>query len=162
VLAAAKRFQRRPVELRAALIGATVGVLAWFALGVVGGDPITQRTLDGTEALLTVLVVFLLRFVLGPASYAAGTREREQAEHRQTKGRLSSVGYIRRLTDYSWTGPSRGHGPSSVAVFTLTRVGRAAQGRPHITGAFQRMCRAHLQSSRRRFIFPGGESSLPW
>jgi CIC family chloride channel protein len=74
VLAAAKRFQRRPVELRAALIGARVGVLAWFALGVVGGgDPITQRTLDGTEALLTVLVVFLPRFVLGPASYAAGT-----------------------------------------------------------------------------------------
>ena len=44
------RLRRWPVELRAAMIGAAVGLLAWFAPGLVGGgDVITQRTLAGTE-----------------------------------------------------------------------------------------------------------------
>ena len=73
-LAAADRLHRWPVELRAALIGAAVGLLAWFAPGVVGGgDAITQRTLAGTETVAMLSVVFLLRFGLGPLSYAAGT-----------------------------------------------------------------------------------------
>ncbi len=73
-LAAGKRLHRLPVELRAALVGAAVGVLAWFAPGVVGsGDPITQWTLGGAVPLLTLLLVFLVRFGLGPVSYAAGT-----------------------------------------------------------------------------------------
>ena len=55
-----------PVELRAGLIGAAVGMLAWFAPGLVGGgDTITQQTLSGAEALSTVPVTFLLRFGLG-------------------------------------------------------------------------------------------------
>ena len=59
---------------RAALIGITVSLLAWFAPGLVGGgDAITQRTLDGAESVAMVSVVFLLRFALGPLSYAAGT-----------------------------------------------------------------------------------------
>ena len=73
-LAVAKRFHRLPVELRAALVGAGVGLLAWFAPGVVGGgDPITQRTLGGSEALAMLSLLFVLRFGLGPVSYAAGT-----------------------------------------------------------------------------------------
>ena len=73
-LAAAKRLYRLRVELRAALVGATVGLLAWFAPAVVGGgDPITQRTLGGKEVLATLALVFVLRFALGPVSYAAGT-----------------------------------------------------------------------------------------
>ena len=73
-LAAAKRLRRLPVELRAAVVGATVGLLAWFAPAVVGGgDPITQRTLGGKEVLATLALVFVLRFALGPVSYAAGT-----------------------------------------------------------------------------------------
>jgi chloride channel protein, CIC family len=73
-LAAAERFHRLPVELRAALVGATVGLLAWFAPGAVGGgDTITQRTLGGTEALAALSLLFVLRFGLGPVSYAAGT-----------------------------------------------------------------------------------------
>lgn len=72
-LAATKRFQRLPVELRAAVIGAMIGLLAWFAPGVVGGgDSITQRTLEGTQPLAALLLVFVLRFGLGPVSYAAG------------------------------------------------------------------------------------------
>jgi len=73
-LAAAERLGRWPVELRAALIGAAVGLLAWFAPDLVGGgDAITQRTLVGTEALVMLAFVFLLRFGLGVVSYAAGT-----------------------------------------------------------------------------------------
>ena len=73
-LAAADRLRRWPVELRAALIGATVGLLAWYAPSLVGGgDAITQRMLAGSEALVMVAFVFILRFGLGALSYAAGT-----------------------------------------------------------------------------------------
>jgi CIC family chloride channel protein len=73
-LAALGRLPRWPVELRAALIGAAVGLLAWFAPSLVGGgDPITQRTLAGADALAIVAVVFIARFGLGALSYAAGT-----------------------------------------------------------------------------------------
>ena len=73
-LAAADRLHQWPVELRAALIGATVALLAWFAPGLVGGgDAITQRMLYGAESVAMLSVVFLLRFGLGPLSYAAGT-----------------------------------------------------------------------------------------
>src|SRR4029450_3876258 len=73
-LAVADRLYRWPMELRAALVGAAVALLAWFAPGVVGGgDAITQRMLSGTETIAMLSVVFLLRFGLGPLSYAAGT-----------------------------------------------------------------------------------------
>ena len=73
-LAVADRLHRWPVELRAVLVGAAIGLLAWFAPGVVGGgDAITQRTLAGTETVGMLSVVFLVRFGLGPLSYAAGT-----------------------------------------------------------------------------------------
>ena len=47
-LAVYDRFSARPIELRAALTGAAVGALAWFAPGLVGGgDLITQAALSG-------------------------------------------------------------------------------------------------------------------
>jgi chloride channel protein, CIC family len=73
-LAAVERLHRWPVELRAALIGAAVGLLAWSAPSLVGGgDAITQRTLAGSEALTMVAFAFILRFGLGALSYAAAT-----------------------------------------------------------------------------------------
>jgi chloride channel protein, CIC family len=73
-LAAANGLERWPVALRAALIGAAVGMLAWFAPELVGGgDAITQRTLTGANALAIVPLIFLLRFALGAVSYAART-----------------------------------------------------------------------------------------
>jgi len=73
-IAAANRLDRWPVPLRAALIGAAVGMLAWFAPGLVGGgDEITQRTLQGSDALALAPLIFLLRFTLGAVSYAALT-----------------------------------------------------------------------------------------
>jgi CIC family chloride channel protein len=73
VLAVTDRLQRWPVELRALSVGAAVGLLAWFAPGLVGGgDAITQRTLDGAGPLSIVAWVFVVRFALGPVSYGAG------------------------------------------------------------------------------------------
>ena len=73
-LASLDKLRRCPVELRAALIGAAVGTLAWFAPGLVGGgDQITQRTLSGTDTTVAIFVVFLIRFGLGAVSYSALT-----------------------------------------------------------------------------------------
>ena len=73
-LAAAERLHRWPVELRAALVGAAVGMTAWFASDWVGGgDAITQRTLAGIESVAILPVIFLFRFGLGAVSYAART-----------------------------------------------------------------------------------------
>jgi chloride channel protein, CIC family len=73
-LAAADRLRWLPVELRAALIGAAVGTLAWFAPDIVGGgDAISQRTLLGMESLAIIPALFALRLALGAVSYAAGT-----------------------------------------------------------------------------------------
>jgi CIC family chloride channel protein len=67
------QWRRMPVELRAGLIGAVVGAVAWYAPAMVGGgDSITQEILTSGGALTTVLIFFLLRFILGPVSYAAG------------------------------------------------------------------------------------------
>jgi chloride channel protein, CIC family len=73
-IAAAGKLRRWPVELRAAIIGAAVGTLAWFAPGLVGGgDLITQRTLEGIGTLALIPLLFSLRFGLGAVSYAAAT-----------------------------------------------------------------------------------------
>ena len=73
-LAAADQLSAWPVELRAGLIGAAVGIVAWFAPGLVGGgDVITQRALAGVGPLALLPVVLVLRLGLGAVSYAAGT-----------------------------------------------------------------------------------------
>ena len=73
-LAAVEQLRRWPVELRAALVGAAVGMTAWFAPGWVGGgDAITQRTLAGAETVAILPIIFLFRFGLGAVSYAART-----------------------------------------------------------------------------------------
>jgi chloride channel protein, CIC family len=74
LLAVVERLRGWPVETRAAVVGAVVGLLAWFVPGLVGGgDAITQRALSGAETIASVSAVFLVRFALGPLSYAAGT-----------------------------------------------------------------------------------------
>jgi CIC family chloride channel protein len=73
-VAAANRLSRWPVELRAGLVGAAVGALAWLAPGLVGGgDAITQGVLAGAAPLAVMPAAFLIRFALGAVSYAAGT-----------------------------------------------------------------------------------------
>ncbi|MUL67835.1 ClC family H(+)/Cl(-) exchange transporter [Mycobacterium sp. CBMA 234] len=65
---------RWPVEVRAALIGAGVGVLVWYSPDLAGGgDHLTQEALFGHGAIGAVIAVLILRFFLGVVSYAAGT-----------------------------------------------------------------------------------------
>jgi CIC family chloride channel protein len=73
-IAVTDRLSRWPIELRAAIIGGTVGILAYFVPGIVGGgDPITQRALLGVGTLAMIPLLFLIRFCLGAVSYAAAT-----------------------------------------------------------------------------------------
>jgi CIC family chloride channel protein len=72
--AGAKRLTRAPVELRAGIVGAVVGILGWFAPTLIGGgDAITQGVLAGEVSLATIPVAFAVRFALGAVSYAART-----------------------------------------------------------------------------------------
>jgi CIC family chloride channel protein len=69
-------FQRArlPGAVRGALIGAAIGLLAWYSPGLVGtGESLTQDVIDGRFALSALSVIFLVRFFLGPLSLAAGT-----------------------------------------------------------------------------------------
>jgi chloride channel protein, CIC family len=73
-MATIDRVDHWPVEIRAALIGAAVGALAWVLPDLVGGgDAITQRTLLGAGTLGLLPLVFLMRLALGSLSYSAGT-----------------------------------------------------------------------------------------
>jgi chloride channel protein, CIC family len=73
-LDAANRLAKVPMEARAALVGAAIGLIAWFLPAYVGGgDNITQAVLDGSVLISVLPAFFLLRFILGPISYAAGT-----------------------------------------------------------------------------------------
>ena len=70
----AERLDRLPVELQAAAIGAGIGITGWFLPGLIGGgDEITQRVLAGGMAIGAIPLAFLVRFWLGPVSYAART-----------------------------------------------------------------------------------------
>jgi CIC family chloride channel protein len=72
VLRAWDGWIRIPTVLRAALIGATVGLMAWFAPAMVGGgDNLTQGVLSGHYGLTALTGIFVLRFFIGPWSYAA-------------------------------------------------------------------------------------------
>jgi len=72
-LAAFERW-RLPGEIKAAMTGAGVGALAWFAPRLVGGgDGLTLAALAGWQDLFVLPFVLALRFALGSASYAAGT-----------------------------------------------------------------------------------------
>jgi CIC family chloride channel protein len=73
-LACAERLAKIPVEVRAAAVGAAIGLLAWYWPNLVGGgDKLTQAALNGTAIIALLPAVFALRFALGAVSYAAGT-----------------------------------------------------------------------------------------
>jgi chloride channel protein, CIC family len=67
-------LHRLPVEARAALVGATVGLVGWFAPEWIGGgDPLNQELLLNGAGLGVLVLIFGVRWILGPLSYAAGT-----------------------------------------------------------------------------------------
>ena len=58
---------------RAAAIGGAVGLAAWFVPAMVGGgDNLTQAILSNQFEVGSLVTIFLVRFLLGPWSYAAG------------------------------------------------------------------------------------------
>ena len=58
---------------RAAIIGAVVGLVGWFAPTMIGGgDDLTQAMLTQRFTTGALAGIFLLRFAIGPWSYAAG------------------------------------------------------------------------------------------
>lgn len=72
-LRTADRFSALPVELRAALVGAAVGAIAWFAPSLVGaGDGLAQQALRGEGTLAVLPALFLFRLGLIALSVAAG------------------------------------------------------------------------------------------
>jgi chloride channel protein, CIC family len=73
-LSFARKIDSFAPGLTAALVGAVIGAIGWFAPQLVGGgDAITQKLLWSAQFLPTLGLVFCLRFVIGPASYATGT-----------------------------------------------------------------------------------------
>jgi chloride channel protein, CIC family len=74
-LGTADRLRRiRPLG-QAAMIGAVAGVLLWFdpLIATGGGDELTQTVLGGGIAIDALVVYFVVRFLLGPLSYASQT-----------------------------------------------------------------------------------------
>ncbi|MGA7973815.1 MAG: H(+)/Cl(-) exchange transporter ClcA [Pseudolabrys sp.] len=70
----AGHFDRVPIEVKAGIIGAGVGITGWFFPDLIGGgDNITQNLLAGGVALSAIPLGFAIRFILGPMSYAART-----------------------------------------------------------------------------------------
>ena len=58
---------------RAAIIGAVVGLVAWFVPGMVGGgDSLTQAILSNRFEVGSLVVIFLVRFLIGQLSYVVG------------------------------------------------------------------------------------------
>jgi len=69
-----EKLGKYPAVWRAGFIGATVGLVAYFAPALVGpGDTLTQSILSGQVPLQALGGVFLMRFLLGPWSYTAET-----------------------------------------------------------------------------------------
>lgn len=67
-------FDKLRGGLRAAAIGALIGLIGWFAPSLVGGgDMLMQQTFDGSLTSTALASIFLVRFLLGPVSYAART-----------------------------------------------------------------------------------------
>jgi len=59
---------------RAAVIGAVIGITAWFEPTLVGGGDnlTTQGILSSSLTVRALAAIFVLRFFIGPFSYAAG------------------------------------------------------------------------------------------
>jgi len=68
------RLSALPVELRAGMVGAAVGAIAWFAPSLVGGGGgLAQQALSGVGTLQVLPMLFLFRLGLIACSVAAGT-----------------------------------------------------------------------------------------
>lgn len=70
----AEGMRRIPSVLRAGIIGGVVGAVGWYLPVVIGGgEGLALAILTQVELPSTLLIIIVLRFVLGPLAYAAGT-----------------------------------------------------------------------------------------
>jgi len=68
------RLGRIPPEVRAAAIGLLVGLIGWLdPLWIGGGETLNQSLFGPPPALTLLLALLLVRWLIGPLSYAAGT-----------------------------------------------------------------------------------------
>lgn len=68
------RLQRWPIEVRAGLVGAVVGMIALARPLLIGtGEPLTQQVMNGSFGIRLLLVIFAFRLGIGALSYASGT-----------------------------------------------------------------------------------------
>jgi CIC family chloride channel protein len=68
------RWHRWSPLVRAGVVGGVVGLVAWFAPGLVGGgEALSQRILAGGFLPGALLFVLATRWLLGPFSYSAST-----------------------------------------------------------------------------------------
>jgi chloride channel protein, CIC family len=68
------RTSRWPFGLPAALVGVLIGIVGWYAPGVLGGGgSLVQATLAGSIALGALALLLLLRFGMTMLSYGNGT-----------------------------------------------------------------------------------------
>jgi chloride channel protein, CIC family len=73
-LGVASALEEWPVESKAAIVGATIGLIGWFAPDLIGdGNNLSQRVLDGAAVAGGLPLAFAIRFGLGAVSYAART-----------------------------------------------------------------------------------------
>ena len=67
------RFRRWPVQLGGGLVGAAIGLLAWFIPTAVGsGHVLAEAVLDGSVGLAAIPLWFGIRFGLTMVSYGCG------------------------------------------------------------------------------------------
>ncbi|OKL46169.1 hypothetical protein BSR29_07920 [Boudabousia liubingyangii] len=108
-----------PISVRAGAIALVIGLLGWFHPDLVGGgDNLTQEALFAHGDLYIALSILVIRFVLGPICYAAGTPGGLFAPMLvigTTTGEL--IGFI--AEKYDWLG---GHPP----IHGMAIVGMAA------------------------------------
>lgn len=73
-LDAFEKAKSLPPEIRAAVVGAIVGLVAWFLPTFTGGgDALSQQVLGGGVPIGALLLILVVRWFLGPLSYSAGT-----------------------------------------------------------------------------------------
>jgi chloride channel protein, CIC family len=73
-LSLSDRLGKWPIEVKAGLIGAIVGIAGWFSPELIGtGDNIMQSVLGDGVAAREILIILAVRFFLGGACYAART-----------------------------------------------------------------------------------------
>jgi CIC family chloride channel protein len=73
LLRAGDKISRISSLQRAAIIGAVVGLVAWFVPGMVGGgDSLTQAILSNRFEVGSLVVIVLVRFLIGQLSYVVG------------------------------------------------------------------------------------------